>query len=375
MKILHTSDWHLGATDQNTSLYDDQEFFINQICEVIDKEQVDVVVIAGDIYDRALASADAIRLYDLAMNRICVELGKKVICIAGNHDNSNRLASCNALLEKAGLYVLGALEREPSVVSIGDTDFYLLPWFTEEKVKTLYPEERENIKDITAAYQLVCDRCRESFVEGRRHVAVSHAFITNAETSTSDKAAVIGFATQVPASVFEGFDYVALGHIHKPQQVSNNARYSGTPMPYSFGAEEKQEKSVTILDTEDLTTSVVSLPLLNKRTTISGTFEEIMSVPCTEEERTGYVRIEVTDQYLGLELVSKLMAVYPRIISFSGKTFENENGGISMTMEEFRELESDPSAIFQGFCRDIFGEETKSRWLELFLESVEEVEA
>ena len=376
MKILHTSDWHLGATEQNYSLKEDQLFFLEQIYKVVEDEKIDVVVIAGDVFDRSVASAEAVNLYDGAMRKLCVDMGVKVICIAGNHDSADRLSNCGALLEKAGLYVQGALEKEPKIVSINDTDFYLLPWFTEEKVKTLFPEEKDNICDITEAYQIVCDKCRKTFVEGRKHIAVSHAFIANSKTSVSDRAAVIGFASQVDASVFEGFDYVALGHIHKPQDVGKNIRYCGTPMPYSFGAEENQEKSVTIIDTDDMSIRIVALGLLHKRTTIRGTFDEVLNFECSEDVKNGYVRVDVSDQYLGLDAVSRLNLVYPNLITWSGRVFESENAGITMTIEEFNELESNPEAVFKSFYRETVDKECDpdEHMLDLFRKCITEVE-
>lgn len=352
MKLLHTSDWHLGSAEIERSLHDDQVFFLDRICQIIEEEQIDAVMIAGDVFDRSVASADAIRLYDSAATRICKKLGVLVLMIAGNHDGAERLANCGELLSAAGLHIAGTIEKEPKIVTIKDTEFFLLPWITEEKVKSVYPEERENIDSLADAYRVVADKYRACFTPGKRHILIAHAFITNSETSTSDRAAEIGFATQVPASVFDGFDYVALGHIHKPQDVTGTIRYSGTPMVYSFGKEEKQEKSVTILDTSDLSRKTVSLPLLHRWTTVSGTLAEVLHPDLSEEIRNGYVRIRVTDSYLGLEALSDLKRVYPNLVDASGKTYENENSSITMTVEELEAVENDPLAVFRYFCKE-----------------------
>lgn len=352
MKLLHTSDWHLGSTEIDRSLYDDQIFFIDRICQIIEEEQVDAVMIAGDVFDRAVASADAIRLYDYALTKICMKLGVPVLMIAGNHDSAERLANCGELLAAAGLYISGSIEKEPKIVAIKDTEFFLLPWITEEKVKSVYPEEREKIDSLEDAYRVVASKYRACFTPGKRHILIAHAFITDSETSTSDRAAEIGFATQVPASVFDGFDYVALGHIHKPQDVSETIRYSGTPMVYSFGKEEKQEKSVTILDTSDLSRKTVPLPLLHHWRTVSGTLEEVLRPDLDDEVRTGYVRIRVTDNFLGLEALSELKRVYPNLIDASGKTYENENSSVTMTIEDLEAVENDPLAVFRYFCKE-----------------------
>ena len=372
MIFLHTSDWHLGATEGERELREDQYFFIDEICRIIEERQVDAVLLAGDVYDRSVGSASAIRLYNYAMERICRDLKKTVLTIAGNHDSADRLSSCGSLLEKAGLYISGAAEREARVVAFDDAEVFLLPWVTEEKVRSLYPEER--ISDLTGAYQVLTDHMRERFSPDKKHIVVSHAFITNAETSTSDRAAEIGFATQVSASVFDGFDYVALGHIHKPQNVNGHIRYSGTPMPYSFGKEESQEKSVTLLDTETMTQEIVPLPLLHQRRTLTGTYDELLNPDCPEEVRTGYVRLNVTDTALGLELLSRLRQVYPHPLVVSGKAYEGDGTSISLTMEEFEQMENDPSQVFRSFCREEMGQEATPHFVELFEKAVSRYE-
>lgn len=372
MIFLHTSDWHLGATEGERELREDQYFFIDEICRIIEERQVDAVLLAGDVYDRSVGSASAIRLYNYAMERICRDLKKTVLTIAGNHDSADRLSSCGSLLEKAGLYISGAAEREARVVAFDDAEVFLLPWVTEEKVRSLYPEEK--ISDLTGAYQVLTDHMRERFSPDKKHIVVSHAFITNAETSTSDRAAEIGFATQVSASVFDGFDYVALGHIHKPQNVNGHIRYSGTPMPYSFGKEESQEKSVTLLDTETMTQEIVPLPLLHQRRTLTGTYEELLNPDCPEEVRTGYVRLNVTDTALGLELLSRLRQVYPHPLVVSGKAYEGDENTISLTMEEFEQMENDPSQVFRSFCREEMGQEATPHFVGLFEKAVRRYE-
>ena len=375
MIFLHTSDWHLGATGGERDLWDDQKYFIDAICGIVREKRVDAVLLAGDVYDRSVPAASAIGLYDYAMNRLCGELGVKVLAIAGNHDSAERLASCAGLLDKAGLYLQGAAQREPRVVEFADSQVFFLPWMTEEKIKSLYPEERDGITDLTEAYRVAVNHMREKFIPGKRHLLLSHAFITNAETSTSDRAAEIGFATQVPASVFEGFDYVALGHIHKPQQVSPHVRYSGSPMAYSFGKEERQEKSVTLIDTAAMTQEVVPLPLLHRWTTLTDSYEALLAGEYPAEIREGYVRLNVTDTAVGLDMLSRLRQVYPNALVVAGKTYDGEDTTITLTMEQLEQMESDPAEVFKSFCREEMGQEATDHFLQLFAQAVEEADA
>ena len=375
MIFLHTSDWHLGATGGERDLWDDQKYFIDAICGIVREKRVDAVLLAGDVYDRSVPAASAIGLYDYAMNRLCGELGVKVLTIAGNHDSAERLASCAGLLDKAGLYLQGAAQREPRVVEFADSQVFFLPWMTEEKIKSLYPEERDGITNLTEAYRVAVNHMREKFILGKHHLLLSHAFITNAETSTSDRAAEIGFATQVPASVFEGFDYVALGHIHKPQQVNPHVRYSGSPMAYSFGREERQEKSVTLIDTAAMTQEVVPLPLLHRWTTLTDSYETLLAGEYPEEIRNGYVRLNVTDTAVGLDMLSRLRQVYPNALVVAGKTYDGEDTTITLTMEQLEQMESEPAEVFKSFCREEMGQEATDHFLQLFAQTVEEADA
>ncbi|MDD6043814.1 MAG: exonuclease SbcCD subunit D [Eubacteriaceae bacterium] len=372
MKLLHTSDWHLGMSDGEKSLYDDQVHFINDICRISVDNDVDAVIIAGDIFDRSVPSADAVKLYDMAMTRLCVECGKDVIAIAGNHDSADRVESCNRLLSKAGLHVLGAVSAEPEVVSYDDADIYMLPWVKENKVKSLFPEEADNIKSLEDAYGVLCHNMRTKFKPGKKNILVSHSFLTNSETSQSDRAAVLGYADQVGASVFDDFDYVALGHIHKPQDIGQKARYSGTPMAYSFGAEEKQEKSVTIIDTATMERTIVPLKPLHKRITVTGTLQEILENQYSQDVLDGYTRIVVTDMYVGLDALSKISARFKNFVEVSGKSFEDKESTIRLTMEELKELESNPMEIFRNFYRDVMEGEPDDRVMKMFSQCVEE---
>ncbi len=373
MILLHTSDWHLGRTDSERSLAEDQRFFIDSICELIREKNVGAVLLAGDVYDRSVASAEAIRLFDHAMKRICLELKTPVLTIAGNHDSPERLAGCSELLSLAGLHIAGALTREPQAVQLGDAQIFLLPWITEEKVRSVYPEKKEEIESLDDAYRVALDAMRERFAPDKRHIVISHAFITDSETSTSDRSAEIGFAAQVSAAVFEGFDYVALGHIHKPQDVNGFIRYSGTPMPYAFGKEEKQEKSVTLIDTADLSRTVVPLPLLHTRATLTDTLEGLLRGDCPEQIKNGYVRLVATDSFVGLQAQSELRGIYPCCLEISGKSYDGENGSVTMTAEEFDGIK-DPAEIFRHFCMEELGEAPDEHRTALFRAAVKAVE-
>ena len=371
MKLLHTSDWHLGMTMRGSVSYiTDQRFFAERICEIAVNEGVSGILIAGDVFDKGIASQEALKLYDEVMTHICAELKIPVYLIAGNHDGAERISQCNRLLMQCGLHIVGALEREPQVVNAGDVDIYLLPWISTDKVRTVYPEKADEVNSMEDAYKVVLDDYRSRFVPGHKNILVSHAFIVNAETSTSDRSAEIGHATMVGSFVFDGFDYVALGHLHGPQQINEHIRYSGTPMAYSFGREELQEKSVTIIDTDTLEQKVIPLPQLHKRATLKGTFEELLKADFKEEILKGYVKLDVTDSYVGVDGIARLREKYENLLEVTSKDFEREDSKITMTIDEFENAADDPATIFEKYCEDVLNEKPSERLVELFAKVV-----
>jgi len=374
MKILHTSDWHLGMLVNGVDISEDQIFFIDQIREIVRDEKIDVVLIAGDVFDRANVSGGAIKLYDDAVTGLCSGDGAKTVVIAGNHDGAERLSQCSRLLAGSGLYIAGTLTRPVMKAEFGEADIYMLPWADTARVRYEFPEKAEEITNAESALRVICDSIRESMDRSKKNILVTHAFIMNAETSVSDRTAEIGFASAVSADVFEGFDYVALGHIHKPQDIAGNIRYSGTPMPYSFGREETQEKSVTIIDTADMSRRIVPLKLLHERNTLKGTLDEIMKADVPDEVKNGYVRVELTDKFLGTETMMALRDVYPNILEGRGLTYDEGGAKATITAEDLKRAASDPASIFRSFCMDVIRTEPDDKQMKLFMEAYEEEE-
>lgn len=375
MRILHTSDWHLGMTFRGVNIQEDQKYFLQQIYQIIKKEKIDAVLLAGDVFDRSVASAGAIALYDKVMTTLCVDLNVSVLIVAGNHDGAERLSSCSQLLKKSGLHIVGTLTKELAPVVFDDTEVYLLPWFTLEKVRSVFPEQAEEIHSLEEGYVFVCNRMKEQFASGKKHILMAHAFIVNAETSVSDRAAEVGRAAAIGTKAFEVFDYVALGHLHGPQNIGERIRYSGTPMAYSFGKEEKQTKSVTIFDTKTMERTMISLEPLHERVTLSGAYEDLLNlIRVSERQRKGYVRIELEDIPVGIEVISSLREVYPNLLEVSGKSFEQENGKITMTIEELEKQEQNPMQIINRYFQDVMNVQPDEHLLELFQQAVSDYE-
>lgn len=366
MKILHTSDWHLGMSAGTKSLEEDQRFFFQQLYEIIEKERVDIVLVAGDIYDSSVSNADAIALYNEVTTKICGEMQKKMVIIAGNHDGAARLASCRELLKEAGLYVTGRLAREITPIVVGNAAIYPIPFFNKEEVSALFPEYKKEITSQEKAMMTVCDEIRKTMDRTKKNIVMAHALIVNAELSESDRSARVGFATAVSKEVFADFDYVALGHIHKPQIIDTHIRYSGSPVKYSFGAEEKQDKYVILIDTETMEQKEIPLQLLHDRKTVEGCYEEIIG---REDLTEDYLRLKITDRYAGLELMAELKERFPYLLEIYGKNLEEQEELSALTVDELQTL--DEFDIMKKFFAENFAYEPDENQLRMFRDVME----
>ena len=365
MKLIHTSDWHFGMTLGTGSYADDQRYFLNQLYDLIEKEQAEGLLLAGDIYDSSVVSAEAIGLYNEAMTKICLDLQVPVIAIAGNHDSAPRLASCRELLKGAGLHITGKLEKDPLPVLLdgGKVAVYSIPFFTRDEVVALLPEKKSEIRNTETAMLAYCDHIRENMDKTKKNIVLSHSLIVGSELSESDRSARVGFATAVSKDVFRDFDYVALGHIHKPQAIEKHIRYSGSPLKYSFGGEEKQEKGVVILDTDTMDIRFVPLAPKRERRSLEGTYEELIA---REDIREDYLRLYVTDKYAGLELIGALREKFPYLLEVYGKSLSEEGELSALSVEELETLNEED--IMLKFLAESFSTEPTQGQLELFRE-------
>lgn len=371
MKLIHTSDWHFGMPLGTDNYEECQRYFLEQLYALIRQEKVGAVLCAGDIYDSSVTNAEAIRLFNDAATKLCSDLGVKFILIAGNHDSAARLASCRELLRASGMYVTGKLERDvqPVLLDGDQVAVYSLPYFNRDEVAALFPEQKESIATQEDAYKVVCDHIRETMNPKRRNIVMSHAFIVSAELSDSDRSARVGFASAVSKDVFAGFDYVALGHIHKPQIIAPHIRYSGSPIKYSFGAEETQEKGVVLLDTDTMEQKFVVLPLLRDRKTVTGTYDELMA---RQDLQNDYLRLQITDRYAGLELQAELKERFPYLLEVVGKSISSDGEASSLSVEELEEL--DETDIMLRFFGENYGYTPTQEEIDLFQKVLEECE-
>lgn len=319
MKLVHLSDLHLGKRLHEVSLLEDQAYILDQIVEIVRQEVPDGVLIAGDVYDRTVPPAEAVSLLDRFLVRLA-DLGVPMFLISGNHDSPERLAFASRLLERSRLYISPVYEGQVSPITLqdvyGPVDLWLLPFVKPVQVRHLFPEE--TVDSYTDA--LACAIRHMELETSRRNVLITHQFVTGAARCESEELSV-GGADNVDAAVFAPFDYVALGHLHGPQDVgSPRIRYCGTPLKYSF-SEAAQQKSVTVAELgEKGTLHVRTVPLtpLRDLREIRGCYDTLASRDFYRGmDRTAYFHAVLTDEDDVPDAAGKLRSIYPDLLWLS----------------------------------------------------------
>lgn len=321
MKFAHLSDLHLGKYLNQYSLMEDQEYILKQIIQRIREQDVDVVLVSGDIYDRAVPPGEAVALFDDFLSELA-EDQRKVCIISGNHDSPERIAFASRLIAASGVYLSPVYQGEIQPVrledSYGPVNIYMLPFIKPVHVRHFFPEE-----EIHSYTDAVRSAITHMNVDGReRNVLLAHQFVTGASRSDSEDISVGGL-DNVDADVFDHFDYVALGHLHRAQNVENNRiRYCGTPLKYSF-SECKDEKMVTIVELgnkEDILVDTVPLVPLRDMIELEGEFREMVSAPFYENVDTeAFIRLTLTDEREVLDAFSRLRSIYPNLMAMDYK--------------------------------------------------------
>jgi DNA repair protein SbcD/Mre11 len=314
MRLLHTSDWHIGRTLHGTELLAEQEAVLTGLARVVAAESVDVVLVAGDVYDRAVPSADATAVLDRVVGRL-LRAGAAVVMTPGNHDSARRLGTFAGLLAAAGLHVRAATGRldEPVLLSDehGEVAVYGLPFLEPEVARhELGVRGRSHEAVVGAAMERV--RSDLFLRPGTRSVVLAHAFVAG----DSERDICVGGVDLVPSSVFDGVDYVALGHLHRPQTLSPRLRYSGSPLAYSFG-EAGQQKQAWLLDLGPhglAEVRPVLLPTPRELTILSGTLAELLEDPAHGPVEEHFVSARLTDAVRPLDPMRRLRSRFPHCV-------------------------------------------------------------
>ena len=361
---MHLADLHLGKRVNGFSMMEDQEYILNRILEIIEEEQPDGLLIAGDVYDKTIPPAEAVRRMDDFLTAVAAK-HVPVFLISGNHDSAERVAFGHQLMQGSGIWISpvydGTIRHHTLEDRWGEVNIYLIPFLRPSVVRSFFPDVE--IEDYTDALRTIIENLQVD--TSRRNVVLAHQFVTAAEalpeTCDSEQLSVGGL-DRVDGSVFSPFDYTALGHLHGPQRVgSETIRYAGSPLKYSF-SELHQKKSVTVAELRAKgETEIRQIPLQPRREMIElrGTFEEILEEARKKGElQTDYYHMILTDETDVVDALSRLREYYPNIMLLD---YDNRRTRSQKEVEQLDRVEErTPGELFAALYEQQNGQEMDS---------------
>lgn len=382
MKLFHTADWHLGKLVQGVYMTEDQRYVLQQLLQSIEAERPDAVIIAGDLYDRAVPPIEAVELLDELLARIVIDLNTPVLAISGNHDSPDRINFGTKLMESRGLHLAGQLKKELKPVVLRDTHgevhFHLVPYADPAQARYLLGDDSIRTHDdamrvITAKLELTMD-------PAARHVFIGHAFVTQTgepglNTSDSERPLSVGGAEHVSAAYFQRFHYTALGHLHQAHFVRDNTiRYAGSPLKYSI-SEESHVKGYYMIELDEAGGAAVEKrelkPLRNMRR-VTASIEDLEKHPVNED----YVFVTLLNDNPVLFPMEKVRAVYPNALHVERRSTLSSslNGGLAAEAgSSAGRREADPTLLFAAFYNEVKGQPLSEVKKKLFADTYAEL--
>lgn len=367
MRILHTSDLHIGKRLNDVNLIEDQKYVLEQIINIAENQKCDAVIIAGDVYDKSNPSAEAMTLF----NDFLMSLSERkipVYIISGNHDSQERVAYFSGFARNMGVYISDGCKETPDVYTLedeyGKVNICLLPFIKPVEARRILPDRKiETYED--AVRELVSNI---EINESERNIMVCHQYVTGASLCDSEELA-IGGLDNISAELFDKFDYVAMGHIHGPQKIKRETlRYSGSPLKYSF-SEANHKKSVTIADFKEkgeITVTTVPLELLHDVREVKGGLVQLMDMPYSED----YVRVTVTDENVVPDARISLLTVFPNMMKFAVEN--SKTAGQAEEIELSSVEDRSPTELFCDFYKFVNNNEPPTQeHIALFNEAME----
>ena len=349
MKLMHLSDLHLGKRVYEFSMYEDQKYILSQILDIADKEQVQAVMICGDIYDKQIPPAESVQLFDDFLTKLSVRK-LPVFIISGNHDSAERLSFGARLMEQSGVCFSETFSGKIQTYQLqdenGSLNLYLLPFLKPTIVRQAFPEAEIGSYQDAVAYALQQVKPDES----QRNILMAHQFVTGAHRSESEEI-LVGGLDNIDASVFDAYDYVALGHIHTPQKVGRETiRYCGTPIKYSF-SEAAKDKSVTIVELAEKGKVQIQehiLKPLHDLREIRGTYEELTARKnYADTDVEDYLHITLTDEEDIMDVMDKLHTIYANIMKLDYDNLRTRNSNHISGVDPLQE--KSPAELFEAF--------------------------
>ncbi|MYX38561.1 MULTISPECIES: exonuclease SbcCD subunit D [unclassified Streptomyces] len=341
MRLLHTSDWHLGRSFHRVGLLDAQAAFIDHLVATARAERVDAVLVAGDVYDRALPSLPAVELFDDALHRLAA-LGVPTVMISGNHDSARRLGVASGLIDRAGIH----LRTDPAGCATpvvladehGPVALYGLPYLEPALVREEFTLDRAGHAEVLSAAMTRVRADLAARPAGTRSVVLAHAFVAGGAPSDSERDITVGGVAAVPADVFEGIDYVALGHLHGCQTISDRVRYSGSPLAYSF-SEADHRKSMWLVDLGadgSVAAERVDCPVPRPLARLRGRLEELLEDPAHARHEGSWVEATLTDPHRPHEPMARLRKRFPHALALAFEPERTDAGAHASYAQRLR---------------------------------------
>jgi len=383
MKLFHTADWHLGKLVQGVYMTDDQRYALEQFVQAVAEEKPDAVIIAGDLYDRAIPPTEAVELLDELLRKLVIELETPVLAIAGNHDSPDRLDFGTRLMESRGLHLAGRLRKELKPVVLrdehGEVHFYLIPYADPSQVRLTMGDE--TIKSHDDAMRAIAAAIEAEADPNARRVFVGHAFVTvggepQPNTSESERPLAIGGAEHASAAHFDGFHYTALGHLHQAHHVGDERiRYSGSPLKYSI-SEENHRKGWLVVELDAVGGIAVEKRELKPRRDMRRVSAPIEEIESTHRPSDDYVFVTLLNDNPVLFPMEKVRAVYPNALHVERRLrsarIEREDGADEEGAALSRRS-ADPISLFASFYKEVKGIELEDGKRKLFEETFADV--
>jgi exonuclease SbcD len=377
MRIIHTADWHLGRILHNVSLLEDQQHILEQLKSEIERNPPGALIIAGDIYDKAIPSEGAVHLLESFINYVGGNLAVPIIMISGNHDSGPRLSFASKLLEKAKVHIIGKASVEIQSITLsdkyGEVIFYPLPYLSPIAARSLYQDSE--ILTHQDVIQRQVAHITEQHPKGKRSVLIIHEFVIGGEVSDSERQLSVGGTSHIEANILSQFDYVAMGHLHQAQRTGyDHVRYSGSLLKYSF-SEVKHNKGITEVTLDDHGfVSSLHTPLKPTRDMriVKGTLIEILEQAHLDTQREDFIRAELEDKEGLHEPMRRLKEIYPNALEIKYLSKTNQNA--AQTETSFQELQKqDISELFAEFYQHICAEELNEEQHKLVADVVEQI--
>jgi exonuclease SbcD len=348
MRFLHTSDWHLGKTLCNANLLEDQAHALDQVVAMVRETRAEALVVAGDLYDRAVPPKEAVALLNDTLDRLVRGCGIPVLIIGGNHDSPERLGFASGFLGSQGLHLAGPLDPDPAPVLIGRTAFHLLPYADPAMARFALGDDSLRSHQEVLEAQLA--RALARHPEGYRFVAVAHAFVAGGSVSDSELGLSVGGTGEVDPALFRICDYAALGHLHRPQEAGHaHVRYAGSLLKYS-ASEAAHVKALTLVELPEwgeVRTEPLTLTPRRDLRRLRGHFEDLMKGPHGPSE--DYLFLDLLDQGPVLDAMARLRQVYPNILGIKPAPVALAD---TDEVQEIRTRDLDPDTLFHAFFQE-----------------------